>query len=101
MMKSEPLAWEIAIENDLKRIMATATKCLQSEGAAGFEEAPAVFTHEERQIARIAYDEIRKLETEPSRLPSVAHLWKPEVQAAVLREDRTGRPHRSWNGQDR
>lgn len=57
-----------------------------ANGASGFEEAPAEFTHEEQQVVRIAYDVIRKMETEPSRLPSVAHLQKPEVQAAVLRE---------------
>jgi type III restriction enzyme len=55
-------------------------------GVSGFEEAPAEFTHEEQQVARIAYDVIRKMEAEPSRLPSVAHLQKPDVQAAVLRE---------------
>lgn len=52
----------------------------------GFAEPQAEFTHEEQEIVRIAYDVIRKLETEPTRLPSVAHLQKPEVQAAVLRE---------------
>jgi len=57
-----------------------------ANGTSGFEEPPAEFTQEEQQVARIAYDAIRKLETEPSRLPSVAHLKKPEVQAAVLRE---------------
>lgn len=59
---------------------------LAADGAAGFEEAPAVFTHEEQPIARIVYDVIRELETEPSRLPSAAHLRQPEVQAAVLQE---------------
>ena len=57
-----------------------------ANGTSGFEEAQAEFTHEEQQVVRIAYDVIRKMETEPSRLPSVAHLQKPEVQAAVLRE---------------
>ncbi len=55
-------------------------------GTAGFGEAPAEFTHEAQQVARIAYDVIRRMETEPSRLPGVAHLQKPEVRAAVLRE---------------
>ncbi|WP_029352992.1 DEAD/DEAH box helicase family protein [Bosea sp. 117] len=55
-------------------------------GTSGFEESPAEFTNEEQQVVRIAYDVIRKMETEPSRLPSVAYLQKPEVQAAVLRE---------------
>lgn len=55
-------------------------------GASSFEEAPTEFTQEEQQVVRIVYDVIRKLETEPSRLPSVAQLQKPEMQAAVLRE---------------
>lgn len=58
-------------------------------GKSGFEEAQAEFTHEEQQVVRIAYDVIRKMETEPLRLPSVAHLQKPEVQAAVLHEVRS------------
>jgi type III restriction enzyme len=53
---------------------------------SGFDEPQAEFTHEEQQVVRIAYGVIRKMETEPSRLPSVVHLQKPEVQAAVLRE---------------
>ncbi|MGJ5029106.1 DEAD/DEAH box helicase [Bradyrhizobium sp. HKCCYLS2038] len=57
-----------------------------ANGASSFQEAPTEFTHEEQQVVRIAYDVIRKMETEPSRLPGVAHLQNPEVQAAVLRE---------------
>ncbi|AWM10760.1 DEAD/DEAH box helicase [Bradyrhizobium symbiodeficiens] len=55
-------------------------------GAPDFQEASTEFTQEEQQVVRIAYDVIRKLETEPSRLPSVVHLQNPEVQAAILRE---------------
>jgi type III restriction enzyme len=54
--------------------------------AAGFDEAPSVFNADEQKIAKVTYDVIRKFETQPSRLPSVAHLQKPEVQAALLRE---------------
>ncbi|RWG87075.1 DEAD/DEAH box helicase family protein [Mesorhizobium sp.] len=57
-----------------------------ANGTSDFDEAPAEFTHEEQHVVQIAYDVIRKMETEPSRLPSVAHLQMPEVQAAVLRE---------------
>ena len=55
-----------------------------SQFAPGFEEPQAEFTHEEQQVVRIAYDVIRKMETEPSRLPSVTMLQTPEVKAAVL-----------------
>jgi type III restriction enzyme len=53
---------------------------------AGFNEAPAVFSVEEQKVAKIAYDVIRKLETQPNTLPSVTHLQQAEVQAAVLQE---------------
>ncbi len=52
----------------------------------GFHEAPAIFNADEQRVGKIAYDVIRKFETQPSRLPSVAHLQRPEVQAALLRE---------------
>jgi type III restriction enzyme len=57
-----------------------------SSAPTGFQEAPAVFNAEEQKIAKIAYDVIRKFETQPNKLPSVTHLQRPEVQAAVLQE---------------
>ena len=51
-----------------------------------FNEAPAVFNGEEQKIAQIAYDVIRKLESQPEKLPSVTYLQQPDVQAAVLKE---------------
>jgi type III restriction enzyme len=56
---------------------------------SGFNEAAAVFNGEEQKIAQIAYDTIRKLESQPERLPSVTYLQRPEVQAAVLKEVRS------------
>lgn len=57
-----------------------------STQVSGFNEAPAVFNAEEQKIAQIAYDVIRKFESQPEKLPSVAYLQQPEVQAAVLKE---------------
>jgi type III restriction enzyme len=48
--------------------------------------AVTVFNIEEQKVAKIAYDVIRKLETQPNTLPSVTYLQQPEVQAAVLQE---------------
>jgi type III restriction enzyme len=64
---------------------------LRSEGMSptspgGFHEAPSVFNADEQKVAKIAYDVIRKFETQPSLLPSVGHLQRTEVQAALLRE---------------
>lgn len=49
-------------------------------------ETPAFPDAEDQKIARITYDVIRKLETQPDKLPSLSYLQQPEVQAAVLRE---------------
>jgi type III restriction enzyme len=57
-----------------------------SSAPTGFQEAPAVFNAEEQKIAKIAYDVIRKFETQPNKLPSITYLQRPEVQAAVLQE---------------
>ena len=57
-----------------------------STQVSGFNEAPAVFNAEEQKIAQIAYDVIRKFESQPEKLPSISYLQQPEVQAAVLKE---------------
>ena len=48
--------------------------------------ASSVFCPEEQRIAQITYDVIRRFESQPEKLPSVAYLQQPDVQAAVLRE---------------
>lgn len=53
---------------------------------SGFNEEPAAFNAEEQKIAQIAYDLIRKLESQPEKLPSVTHLQQPEMQASLLKE---------------
>jgi type III restriction enzyme len=59
---------------------------MSSTQVSGFNQAPAVFNAEEQKIAQIAYDVIRKFESQPEKLPSVTYLQQPEVQAAVLKE---------------
>ena len=58
-------------------------------GSDGVHEAPPVFSADEQRIAKIAYDVIRKFETQPERLPGVSFLQHPEVQAALVREVET------------
>jgi type III restriction enzyme len=48
------------------------------------DDAQTPFTHQEQTLAQFAYEAIRELETQPSRAPGVAHLQKPEIQAALL-----------------
>lgn len=52
---------------------------------AGANEPPVFTKPEEQKVAQIAYDVIRKMENKPTEVPSVAHLQKPEVQAAIVR----------------
>ncbi|MGH7976687.1 MAG: DEAD/DEAH box helicase [Limisphaerales bacterium] len=49
-------------------------------------DEPVFTTPEEQKVAQITYEVIRKLENQPQKLPSVSHLSKPEIQAAVLEE---------------
>ncbi len=52
---------------------------------AGNNEAPIFTKPEDQKVAQIAYEVIRKMESQPSAVPSVTHLQKPEVQAAIVR----------------
>jgi type III restriction enzyme len=46
---------------------------------------PVFASPEEQKVAQIAYDVIRKLESQPQKLPSATHLQRPEIQAEVLK----------------
>lgn len=53
----------------------------------------AIFTPEEQKVAQIAYEVIRKLENQPQAVPTVEHLKKPAIQAAIVKaveEQRVG-----------
>jgi type III restriction enzyme len=45
-----------------------------------------VFSGEDQKVAQITYDMIRRLETQPEKLPSVGYLQQPETQATLLEE---------------
>ncbi|MBF0157834.1 MAG: DEAD/DEAH box helicase family protein, partial [Magnetococcales bacterium] len=47
---------------------------------------PVFQSPEERKIAQLTYEVIRRLEDRPDQLPSVSYLQKPEVRAEVLKE---------------
>ena len=49
------------------------------------DEAPVFTKPEEQKVAQLAYDVIRKLENQPQTLPTLAHLKKPEIQAAIVK----------------
>lgn len=56
-----------------------------STTVASQNEAPVFTKPEEQAVAQIAYEVIRKLENQPQMLPTVEHLKKPEIQAAIVR----------------
>ena len=49
-------------------------------------DAPVFSTPEDQKVAQITYEVIRRMENQPQKLPSVSHLSRPEIQAAVLHE---------------
>ena len=55
---------------------------------AGTDEAKAFSNPEEERVAQVTRDVIRKLESQPQKLPSVTYLTIPEIQAEVIREVR-------------
>jgi len=52
---------------------------------AGKDQSPAFAKPEEQKVAQIAWDVIRKLESQPQTVPTVEHLKKPSVQAAIVK----------------
>jgi type III restriction enzyme len=52
---------------------------------AGQDVQPVFTKPEEQKVAKIAYEVIRKLENQPTTVPTLAHLKNPEVQAAIVK----------------
>lgn len=48
--------------------------------------APVFGTPVEREVARLAYEAIKRLEREPATVPDIAYVQRPEVQARLVRE---------------
>jgi len=53
---------------------------------AGSNEQQTFEDPEERKVAQIAYEVMRRLESQPEKLPSVTHLEKQEIQEEVIKE---------------
>ena len=56
-----------------------------STTVAGQDEAPAFTQPEEQKLARIAYEVIQQFENQPQAVPTIEHLRKPEIQAAIVK----------------
>jgi len=57
----------------------------RSTTLAGQDVAPVFTKPEEQKVAQIAWEVIRKLENQPQMLPTIAHLKKPEILAAIVK----------------
>lgn len=71
---------QLAAKLGLKPADATA-----STKMAGQDVRPVFTKPEEQKVAQIAYDVIRKMENQPTAVPTMAHLKNPEVQAAIVK----------------
>jgi type III restriction enzyme len=56
-----------------------------STKVAGQDVQPVFAKPEDQKVAQIAYEVIRKLENQPTTVPTLAHLKNPEVQAAIVK----------------
>jgi type III restriction enzyme len=65
----------------IQPVQATATTLIPPAAVA-----PAFSSTAEQEVAQIAYSVIRRLESQPQILPSVAHLESPELQAEITQE---------------
>jgi len=53
---------------------------------AGNDEPPLFAKPEEQKVAQIAYQVIRKLENRPDKVPTLAYLQDPAIQAGIVKE---------------
>jgi len=52
---------------------------------AGRDQEPAFTEPEDQKVAQIAYEVIRKFESQPAVLPTIERLKDPEIQAAIVK----------------
>lgn len=55
----------------------------------GADQPPLFSNPEDQKVAQLTYQVIRKLETQPQTVPSLAYLQRPEIQAAIVKEVET------------
>jgi len=63
----------------------TPAHATSSTTVAGKDQPPVFTKPEEQKVAQITYEVIRKLENQPQTLPTIEHLKKPEIQAAIVK----------------
>ncbi|TAJ77963.1 MAG: type III restriction endonuclease subunit R [Gallionellaceae bacterium] len=80
--KTATIVSQLRIATQLGIKLADATG---STKVAGQEVQPVFTKPEEQKVAQIAYEVIRRFENQPTVVPTLAHLSKPEVQAAIVK----------------
>ena len=71
---------QLATKLGFKPVQVTSSTTL-----AGQDVAPVFTKPEEQKVAQIAWEVIRKLENQPQMLPTIEHLKKPEILAAIVK----------------
>ena len=71
---------QLATKLGLKPAQVTSSTTVAGQGEATVFSKP-----EEQKVAQIAYEVIKKYENHPQSLPTVEHLMKPEIQAAIVK----------------
>ncbi|HUW36810.1 MAG TPA: DEAD/DEAH box helicase family protein [Rhodocyclaceae bacterium] len=56
-----------------------------STALAATDVKPAFAKPSDQEVAQLAWEVIRKLENQPQTLPTVEHLKRPEIQAAIVK----------------
>lgn len=77
----------VELETRLSRSRIEALLAPASEnGVPGVREKSVEFDGAELEIARLAFDAFRRLETAPDQVPTSAGLMRPDIQAAIVAE---------------
>lgn len=80
--KTETVVSQSQLANKLGLKPANVTS---STTVSGGDESPHFTSPEEQKIAQVAWEVIKKYENQPQALPSLSHLRKPEIQAAIVK----------------
>lgn len=71
---------QLATKLGIKPAQVTSSTSMADQGAK-----PTFTKPQEQVVAQLAWEVIKKYENNPQALPSVAHLKKPEIQAAIVK----------------
>src|SRR3990170_7747403 len=77
----------VVSQSQLASMLGLLPEQLTSATAIAGNDEPRLFAKpEEQKVAQIAYQVIRKLENRPDKVPTLAYLQDPAIQAAIVKE---------------